>query len=305
MPEKPRIFVRVLLRGLLALVLLAAITAGILWWYFHPATEPVVQVVYSQRNGVDLSYRKVSPSGNSNGAAVLLLVSGSWKSGPDKFDSWMAAPFIRRGYTVFAISHLSQPKALIGEIADDIGKAVRHIRYHAEKYGIDRNRFGVSGGSSGGHLSLMLATRGGMGPPESENPVDRESSEVQAVAVFFPVTDLLNLGDSTQNPGDGGPPISYVKGFGPGADDLSIWKGIGHELSPIFHISSSLPPVLIIHGDADRLVPLDQSTRFQEAASAAGKDVTVLVRHGKDHGWLTMLLDIRHFANWFDEHLLD
>ncbi len=232
------------------------------------------------------------------------MVSGSWKSGPDKFREWLSAPLIRRGYTVFAVSHLSQPKCLIGEISDDIQKAVRHIRHHAEDYEIDPQRFGVTGGSSGGHLSLMLATRGAPGPPGAEDPVDHESSAIQSAAVFFPVTDLLNLGDSTQNPGDGGPPISYVKGFGPGADNLEIWKPIGRDLSPIFHISEDLPPVYIIHGDADTLVPLDQSTRFRDAALEKGKTVELSIRPGKGHGWPTMIFEIGNFADWFDRTLL-
>ena len=128
---------------------------------------------------------------------------------------WMVAPLLRRGYTIFAVSHLSQPQATVMEIVADVHRGVRFIRHHAKEYGIDPNRIGVAGGSAGGHLSLMLATRGGPGVPDANDPVDRESSAVQAAAVFFPVTDLLNLGDSTENPGDGGPPKSFVKAFGP------------------------------------------------------------------------------------------
>jgi hypothetical protein len=86
----------------------------------------------------------------------------------------------------------------------------------------------------------MLATRGGSGPADVTDPVDRESSAVQAVAIFFPVTDLLNLGSSTENPGDGGPPKSFVKAFGPQSTNLAVWKLIGHEVSPIYYVHSNL-----------------------------------------------------------------
>ncbi|WP_410962743.1 hypothetical protein, partial [Salmonella sp. SAL4446] len=66
--------------------------------------------------------------------------------------------------------------------------------------------------------------------------------------MFYPVTDLLNLGASTENPGDGGPPKRVVKGFGPGATNMLTWHLIGRELSPIYFISSNLPPILILHG---------------------------------------------------------
>jgi acetyl esterase/lipase len=154
-----------------------------------------------------------------------------------------------------------------------------------------------------GHLSLLLATRGGPGPDDAADPVDRESSAVQAVAVFFPVTDLLNLGASTENPGDGGPPKSFVKAFGPQSSYPAVWKVIGRELSPIYYVRSNLPPILIYHGDADNLVPLDQSERFQAEARKQGCMVELVVHHGGRHGWWSMVWDIRRFADWFDRYL--
>ncbi len=298
---------------LLCLLLVAALV----WWYFHPSYELRQGIVYAQRNGIDLSYDVVIPE-HPNRAAVLLMVSGSWKSDPEKFEPWLAASLLRRGFTVFAISHQSQPKATIAEIVDDVNRAVRHIRFHAADYHVDSQRFAVTGGSSGGHLSLMLATRGGVetGGGASADPIDRESSAVQAAAVFFPVTDLVDLGPSTQNPGDGGPPMSYVAGFGfkgVGRDgkhiapaDRPAWKKMAFELSPIDHLDDGLPPILIHHGDADTLVPLDQSQRFVKRAGqlGLGDRVELVVHSGGGHGWLTMFWDVRRFAQWFETQLL-
>jgi acetyl esterase/lipase len=145
----------------------------------------------------------------------------------------------------------------------------------------------------------MLATQGGPGNPEAADPVDREASSVQAAAIFFPVTDLLNLGPSTENDGTGGPPIHFRESFGPGAKDMKTWREkIGLAMSPIFHIGEKLPPILIAHGDADTLVPLEQSVRFQAKAAERGHLVELWVVKGGRHGWLTMLLDARRFAVW-------
>jgi acetyl esterase/lipase len=285
-----------------AVLLLAVILVGSVWLYFHPSYERTDGIVYGQRYGKDLTLDIVRPP-KPNGLGVLLMVSGGWKSSPSAFRPWMVAPLLRRGYTVFAVSHISQPEVTIMDLTDDMHRAVRFIRHHARDYGVDPRRFGVTGGSSGGHLSLMLATRGGTGPTDAADPVDRESSAVQAVAIFYPVTDLLNLGDSTENLHDGGPPKSFVKGFGPNATNLAAWKVIGHDLSPIFYVSSNLPPTLIYHGDADTLVPLDQSQRFQAEAQKLGRNVKLVVHHGGKHGWLSMLWDIRQFGQWFDQHL--
>jgi acetyl esterase/lipase len=134
---------------------------------------------------------------------------------------------------------------------------------------------------------------------------------VQCVACFYPPTDLLNLGDSTENLGDGGPPKSFRKGFGPRGETNEQWQVLGRELSPIYHISGAMPPTYIVHGDADTLVPVDQSQRFVDAVDEVnGKlegsvvvNVKLDIRSGKGHGWPTMILDIARFADWFDQHL--
>jgi acetyl esterase/lipase len=290
------------LLGLLALVVIVGALAGSLWWYFHPAFDRQNGFVYTQRHGHDLTFDVVYPK-KPSGQAIILMVSGGWRSHPDDFHPWMVAPLLRRHYTVFAVSHLSQPEATVMEIVEDVNRAVRFIRYNAPRFGIERERIGVTGGSAGGHLSLMLATCGGPGPIDTGDPVDRFSSSVQAVAIFYPVTDLLNLGASTENPGDGGPPKSFVEAFGPDSTDPARWQEIGRAMSPIYHVTAEMPPTLIYHGDADTLVPLDQSERFAARAREAGANVKLVVHRGGMHGWITMFWDIRQFADWFDQHL--
>ena len=180
---------------------------------------------------------------------------------------------------------------------------MRFVRYNARKFGVDPARLGATGGSAGGHLSLLLATRGGAGPTNAADPVDSESSAVQAVAIFYPITDLLNMGESTENLHDNGPPKSFIKAFGPNSTNLAVWKVIAHDLSPIYFVSSNLPPTPIYHGDADTLVTLDQSQRFQAEAQKLGCTVELIIHHGGKHGWLTMFWDIRQFAAWYDRYL--
>jgi acetyl esterase/lipase len=293
--------IAVLTLAILTLLLIAVVGYG--YWYLHPPIVRTDGVVYGMRNGEPLTMDVLQPA-NPNGLGVAFLVSGGWRSGkPGESPVWMLAPLLRNGYTIFAVCHVSQPESTVMEIIADVNRGVRYVRHHADDYGIDPDRIGVSGGSAGGHLSLMLATRGGTGDADSEDPIDRESSEVQAVAIFYPVTDLLDMGASTENPGDGGPPISFVKAFGPDATDMEKWKQIGRDCSPIFHVTEELPPTLICHGDADTLVPLTQSQRFQKRAAECGQDVKLIVHPGGAHGWPTMMWDALNFVNWFDEHL--
>lgn len=298
----PRWLKRTLWVLLVGLLLLGTLV-GAGWWYLHPEVRRTDAIVYGKRGDRTLSLDVISPE-KSNGLGVLMLVSGGWKSRePGTFPVWLMAPILRRGYTVFVIYHVSQPRSTVMEIVEDMHRAVRFVRHHAAEHGVDPGRLGVTGGSAGGHLSLMLATRGGPGPGDATDPVDRESSAVQAVAIFYPVTDLLNLGRSTENAGDGGPPKSFKKAFGPQSTNLAVWKEIGRGTSPIYFVTTNLPPILIHHGDADTLVPLEQSERFVIRAREAGRPVELVVHRGGEHGWWTMPLDIIQFADWFDRHL--
>jgi acetyl esterase/lipase len=299
----PRPFHR--LSSLFILIVLIVGLAGTGCVFLSPHVERTNGIPYGKRGERTLYLDVIRPE-HPNGLGVLVLVSGGWKSRqPGKLPTWPLAPVLRRGYTAFAIYHVSQPQATVMEIAEDMHRAVRFVRHYSRGYGVDPQRLGVAGGSAGGHLSLLLATRGASGPADAVDPVDRESSAVQAVAIFYPVTDLLNLGKSTENLGDGGPPKSFKRAFGPQSTNLAVWKVIGRETSPIYYITTNLPPILIYHGDADTLVPLEQSERFQEIARALGCTVEVRVHRGGKHGWLTMRRDIRRFGDWFDQYLRD
>src|SRR6185436_3545028 len=131
---------------------------------------------------------------NTNGIGILLMVSGGWFSAHEAINQNYVRPLLNRGYTVFAVVHGSQPKFIITEIEQDIHRAVRFIRHNATRYGVDPARLGITGGSAGGHLSLTMAAKGAKGDSAAKDPIDRESSEVQCVACFFPPTDFLNYG---------------------------------------------------------------------------------------------------------------
>lgn len=75
------------------------------------------------------------------------------------------------------------------------------------------------------------------------------------------------------------------------------------DVSPIFHITSKLPPIFIIHGSADTFVPPDQSQRFRKRAAEHGKTVELIIRREKEYGWSTTLWDTHLFARWMAEKL--
>jgi acetyl esterase/lipase len=267
-----------------------------------PSFKRTEDVIYGRKPGVALTLDVFQPE-KPNRCAVLFMVSGGWFSSHEAVNVKTYAPYLDRGYTVFAIVHGSQPKYTIPEITQDIHRAVRFVRHNAARWGVDPDKFGVTGGSAGGHLSLTLGTQGGPGKPDAKDPVDRESSAVQAVACFFPPTDFLNYGQPGEDAVGVGTLKNFKPAFGSRADTEEGRQTYGKEISPIYFITPKLPATLIIHGDADKLVPIQQAESFVKKAKEAGVAAKLIVKEGKAHGWPDILSDYPALADWFDEHL--
>ena len=259
-------------------------------------------VIYGRKFGTALTLDVFQPR-PANGVGIILMVSGGFFSSHDAINADYFRPLLQRGYTVFAVVHGSQPKFVVTEIVPDIHRAVRFIRHNAARYGVEPDRLGITGSSAGGHLSLTMGTQGGPGDPNAEDPVDRQSSAVQCVACFCPSTDLLNYSRPGEDAVGVGTLQSFKAAFGPRSDTAEGRQKLGREISPIYFVHSNMPPILIIHGDADTLVPICQAQTFVKRCEAMGSNARLVVRPGKAHGWPDMGKDMEILANWFDEHL--
>lgn len=267
-----------------------------------PKYKRTEDIIYGRKFGTALTMDVLQPQ-KTNGVGVIMVVSGGWFSAKEAIAPDVYKPFLDRGYTVFAVVHGSQPKFQIPEIIQDMHRAVRYIRHHAVKYGVDPNRLGVTGGSAGGHLSLVLGTRGTKGSADAKDPIDRESSAVQCVACFFPPTDFLNYGEPGVNATGVGTLQNFKPAFGSAADTEEGRQKLGREISPIYFVHSNQPPMFILHGDADKLVPIQQAEAFVQASEKVGAKTKLVVKKGEAHGWKDWPLDFALFADWFDEHL--
>jgi acetyl esterase/lipase len=272
------------------------------------------EVIYGRKDGSALTMDVFTPKKGANGAAVISVISGGWFSSHAAINPGVISVFLKRGYTVFAVVHGSQPRYTIPEILPDIQRAVRFIRHHAKDHQIDPDRIGITGGSAGGHLSLMQGTAGDLGNKDAKDPVDKASSRVQAVACFFPPTDFLNYGEKGKDAIGRGvlanfrAPFDFrqfdpkTRAFERITDEDKILE-IGRAISPINHVSSDDPPTLIIHGDADKLVPIQQAETMVAKLKEAGVTAELVVRKGAGHGWKDIVNDVGLFADWFDKHL--
>jgi acetyl esterase/lipase len=252
-------------------------------------------VIYGRKFGMALTMDVFQPR-ISNHRGSLFLVNGGWLSSkstpmmqniqPDYY-----RPFLDHGYTVFAVVTSSQPAFTIPDIMADVLRATRFVRASATRFDVRPDRLGVTGASSGGQLALSIAT-------------------MQAVACFFPPTDFLNYGGPGKDGVGLGPMKPLQVAFGPRALTAEGRQALGREISPIYFVTASLPPTLLIHGDADPDVPIQQSLSFVDRARAKGaKHIQLTVRPGKAHGWPKGSIvwksdeDVLALIAWFDKFL--
>ncbi len=277
------------------------------------------EIIYGRKDGMALTMTVLTPKQKPNGKAIISVISGNWISTERarmRLPEWSQI-YIDNGYTVFGVMVSSQPKYAIPDEISDLKRAVRFIRYNAKDYSIDANKIGITGSSSGGHLSLMIATADDITNSKSTDPVDKVSSRVQAAAVFFPPTDFINFGgvNTSGKINQAGLVLTRVAA----AFDFKVWNdttgtyvsitdsekrlAIAKEISPINSVSSDDPPVLIIHGDKDMLVPKQQSESIIAKLKQANVPSNLIIKEGGSHGWKDMEVEEKFFLDWFNKYL--
>ena len=244
----------------------------------------------------------------------LIHVSGSGWSAPLSLDARPlkeaghvrieALPLVERGYTVFTVNHRAIPRFQYPAPVEDVQRAVRFVRFHAARFGIDPDRIGAIGGSSGGHLVSMLGVLPGEGDAEAESEIDRVSAKVQCVVARATPSDFVATSATS-----GASALLLGIRLRPGADPSSVEMRIAREASPITHVTADDPPLLLIHGNQDDIVPYALSERFRERLAETGVKTNLIkvsgARHGPGFPGAEQAPDMGRWAGeWFDIHLL-
>lgn len=255
-------------------------------------------VTYCTKDGTDLLMDVYLPQAG-NGAAVVYIHGGGWtsgsKSGGTGFE--MIPELVRRGYVVAAIDYRLAPAHPFPAQIQDVTCAVLYLKRNAAAYGIDPARIGAYGGSAGGHLAALLGTTGGHGFEAGISSLD---AEVAAVVDLFGPADLtMEFGGSAAN--------TMTTVFGTADRSSKVLK----QASPVTHVSADDPPFLLIHGEMDALVPIEQSELLYAALTAAGVEAELVRVKNAGHGFApsggaispTRAEITRLVADFFDEHL--
>lgn len=242
-------------------------------------------IVYGTGGDVQLKLDLARPAeGEGPFPAIVYVHGGGWRFGSRGTYHDDIQRAAQRGYVAITLTYRltdpdddNQARIPFPAQIQDAKCAVRWLRANADRYHVDPNRFGVTGGSAGGHLSLLVGVTDASHGLEGKGGNGETSSRVQAVVNYFGPTDMAHL--YATSPGAAGLVESLLEGT---PDQQAAAYALS---SPITHVSSDDPPTLTIHGDADRLVPFDQATRFDEAMKKAGAEHTVLPIEGSGHGF--------------------
>jgi acetyl esterase/lipase len=228
-----------------------------------------------ERNKLDLYV----PKSDTPLPLVIWVHGGGWEGG-SKNGAGPSLDLLRKGYAVASINYRLSRHAVFPAQIEDCQDAVRWLRSNAKEYNLDPEHFGAWGASAGGHLVALLGTTDDAAFP-TRVAGKQCSCGVQAVCDWFGPSDFLHWGKlSLENPGTpAANPITRLLGGG-----VVEKQDLARRASPITYVSKTSAPFLILHGEKDGLVPLQQGESLYEALKKAGVDSTLHVIKGNGHG---------------------
>jgi acetyl esterase/lipase len=265
------------------------------------AAPSLADVEYARADDEPLLLDLYLPSGLEGAPLLVWVHGGAWQFG-SKSDMPLEE-LVEQGYAIASVEFRQATAARFPAQVHDIKAAIRFLRARAEEYGYDAERIGVLGASSGGHLAALIATTNGNEELEGtlgEHP--GVSSDVQAAVSFFGASNLTTI-------------LKQSTPFGLGVREPALERLLGAppdqaaELarlaSPVFHVDDSDPPLLLLHGDQDPQMPINQAHELEGAYREHGLDVQLVVVHGAAHGGAAFFdaARLELVADFLDRHL--
>ena len=233
-----------------------------------------LNVTYSTAAGVSLPAAILQPWGVGPHPAILFVQGSGWTTSDIGYQLPQLAEYARAGYVVMTIVHRSwRDGYAFPAFLQDVKCAVRFLRHHAEKYAVDPARIAIFGTSSGGNASLMTAMTGDDPRYRTEEYGEYSDAVVCAVDCFGPTwMEKMPRPEKRQE---------LIQKLSGGREPVQVMR----EMSPycISDASSAYPPILFVHGDADDVVPFEQSQWMFDKLRALGKEAELICVHGAPH----------------------
>lgn len=252
----------------------------------------IPNITYAEYDGIERTLQLIVPHCAGRKFPLVVFIQGSaWR----KQDKYAAIPNLShiaaKGYVIASVQIRETDIAPFPAALEDVKCAIRYMRKHAEQYGVDPQRVAVWGDSSGGHLSLMT----GLTIGEYNNGLYQDySDEVSAVVDYYGVSDLLTLGrynDILDHDAADSPEGLFI-----GEKKVKEHIELAKKASPFYqNMNKELPPFLIVHGDSDSIVHINQSVEMYKALKEHGQQALFYKVVGGEHGmgvWHPQVLDV-------------
>jgi len=244
-------------------------------------TDTVItkDIVYAEAGSKKLLLDLYIPVGKKDPYLVVWVHGGAWRSGSKEKPPLGLLPY---GYALASVDYRLSEEAIFPAPIHDIKAAIRFLRGNAKKYGYRSDKIVIWGSSSGGHYAALIGTTNG--DPYYEGNLGSytdQSSSVKAVLDFYGPTNFLTILDQ-----------STPHGINVRAPALAILLGkpveqvpdLAKKASPVYQVDPSDPPILIIHGDQDIQVPINQSLELMSAYKKNSLPVQFETMPGAGHG---------------------
>ncbi|NQV23040.1 MAG: alpha/beta hydrolase fold domain-containing protein [Rhodopirellula sp.] len=267
-----------MLRSLMALLLCVCFAVSASADEGNSSENILRDIEFSKPDGHSLKLDLYLPDDRSHAVPVVVFVhGGGWKNGSRKSGGKTAAWLTEHGIAVASVDYRLIDVAQWPAQINDCYDAVRWVREHADEYGLDGDHIGAWGTSAGGHLVALMGTRTFSGE-------ETVSSRVQAVCDWFGPSELMTMPPNNVGNGRTAEDVANSNGAKLLGATVREVPELARDASGLDHVTSDDPPFLIMHGDKDPGVPLEQSQKLHAKLIEAGVSSRLHVVKGAGHG---------------------
>jgi acetyl esterase/lipase len=247
----------------------------------HAAPRRVRDVKFARAGDADLLLDLYLPEAPRAPVGLIVWVhGGAWRAGSRA--SVDLAGMTERGWAIASVDYRLSTVARFPAQVHDIKAAIRYLRAHAKEHGYPPAPVVVAGSSAGAHLAALVGVTNRHSDLEGSVGAERTtSSDVQAIVSLFGASNLTTIMSQSTPHGVNvrGPALELLLGAKPDAA-----AELARLASPVFHVDGREPPLLLLHGDQDIQMPVNQSLELQGAYEKLGLPVRLVVVHGAGHG---------------------
>lgn len=205
---------------------------------------------------------------------LIYVVGGGWRTSNPERHLPECVDFARQGFVVAAIEYRTTAYARFPAPIEDVKTAVRYFRKHSDQYHIDPNQIFMIGGSAGAYLTAMVAATGDTSVFRGTENLDT-SDKIQGAICMYGVYDFKPYEEDMKQVGSEALPMQL---FLPKNVPVTL-----EEASPVHYITKDCPPLLLLHGTSDHMVPYQQSVKLHDRMQSHGLESMLYLLENVDH----------------------